>query len=241
MGLRLKTGDGEVRLCNRFWCGVDSDDDTVGPELWLATADGRRGHFTFADRLKDDAADVVAALSKRGMNTAILSGDRPATVGDVAGELGMVPWRGGVRPTEKVQHLEALAAKHECVLMVGDGLNDAAALSAAHVSLSPATAIDISQAAADGVFQGRGLMPIIEVLQTARCASSLVKQNLALALCYNLLTIPLAVAGLVTPLVAAICMSASSLIVVGNALRLSDMGNRARAGTSSVGGPAWTS
>jgi len=241
-GLRLVTDDGEVRLGNRGWCGVAHvDDEAVGPELWLATADGRRVHFSFADRLKHDAVEVVVALVREGMNTAILSGDRPATVGHVARQLGIAHWQGGAKPAEKVQALETLAADGERVLMVGDGLNDAAALSAAHVSLSPATAIDISQAAADAVFQGQGLRPVLEILETARQAARLVKQNLALALGYNLLTIPLAVAGLVTPLVAAVCMSASSLIVVGNALRLSGVESLAKARCSSEGGEReWT-
>ena len=136
----------------------------------------------------------------------------------VAEALGIRHWQGSAKPAEKVQRLEQLA-ENDRVLMVGDGLNDAAALSAAHVSLSPASAIDISQAAADAVFQGNRLSPVIETVITARRAASLVQQNLSLALGYNLLTIPLAVAGLVTPLIAAVCMSASSLIVVGNALR----------------------
>ena len=225
MGLRLTTDEGDVRLGSRGWCGVANEaDDASGPELWLATPDGRKIRFVFDDPIKRDAADVVASLEKDGMTTAILSGDRQATVGKVAETLGMRHWQGSAKPAEKVQRLEQLAGEGEHVLMVGDGLNDAAALSAAHVSLSPASAIDISQAAADAVFQGERLAPVTEVLGTARRASRLVTQNLALALGYNLLTIPLAVAGMVTPLIAAVCMSASSLIVVGNALRLSREG-----------------
>ncbi|MGI9419057.1 MAG: heavy metal translocating P-type ATPase [Geminicoccaceae bacterium] len=224
MGLRLTTDHGEVRLGNRHWCDVascDADADSeTGPELWLATSDGRRVRFAFDDPLRVDSGDVIGELESMGISVAMLSGDRTESVGAVADKLGIVRWRARCTPSDKVEHLEQCAAEEERVLMVGDGLNDAAALSAAHVSLSPATAIDVSQAAADAVFQGRKLEPVHETLTIARRASRMVKQNLALALGYNAFTIPLAVAGLVTPLIAAICMSASSLIVVGNALRL---------------------
>ncbi len=221
MGLRLQTDDREIRLGSRIWCGVEEGAvDTTGPELWLSRGNGTRVRFAFDDPIRPDSSDVITELKRRNMATAILSGDQPTTVGDIALRLGIEDWQAACTPADKVQRLEALASSGHRVLMVGDGLNDAAALAAAHVSLSPASAIDISQAAADTVFQGRCLKPVIDVLETAAASSRLVKQNLALALGYNLLTIPLAVAGLVTPLIAAICMSASSIIVVGNALRL---------------------
>jgi Cu2+-exporting ATPase len=223
-GLALDTPGGEVRLGSRAWCGVPEDEDSadqIGPEMWLA----RPGHgpvrFAFADPLREDAADVVAALKARGLWVGLLSGDRAPAVRDAALRLGIDNWQAGCKPADKTDRLEALAAEGRSVLMVGDGLNDAPALAAAHVSMSPSSAIDISQTAADAVFQGGRLAPVIETMDLARRADGLVKQNFALAFGYNVVTVPLAVAGFVTPLIAALAMSASSIVVVSNALRLS--------------------
>jgi len=139
----------------------------------------------------------------------------------VARRLDIADWRASVDPTAKCAALNALAAAGAKTLMVGDGLNDATALATAYVSMSPATAADISQRAADIVFQRERLDAVLEALEVARRSSRLVRQNIGFATAYNALAVPLAVAGLVTPLLAAAAMSSSSLIVVGNALRLS--------------------
>ena len=181
---------------------------------------GRRCASRFDDPLRADAAAVVPALVARGLAVELLSGDREAAVAEAARRLGIRRWRAGVTPAGKCAHLRALVMAGRQVLMVGDGLNDAPALAAATVSLSPATALDISQTAADAVFQGRLLAPVLDLLDLATRAGWLVRQNFVLAFAYNVVTVPLAVAGLVTPLIAAASMSASSLLVVGNALRL---------------------
>jgi P-type Cu2+ transporter len=182
--------------------------------------------FALADRLRADAAEVVAALRGQGLEVELLSGDRPSAVEAAAHAAGIERWRAGCRPEEKCERLAELAAQGRRVLMVGDGLNDAPALAAAHVSLSPSSAADISQTAADAVFQGGSLGAVLAVLDVARRAGALVRQNFILAALYNTITVPLAIMGFVTPLIAAAAMSSSSLIVVGNALRLS--GRKAR-------------
>ena len=192
-----------------------------GPELWLAGPERPPVRFAFADRPRDDAGQVVASLLARGLRVELLSGDRAPTVRHLAQGLGIAHWRAACLPAAKVARLEELRAAGHRPLMVGDGLNDAPALAAAYVSLSPSSAVDVSQTAADVVFQGDRLAPVLEVLEVARVSRRLVGQNFALALGYNLFTVPLAMAGQVTPLIAAIAMSTSSLVVIGNALRLS--------------------
>lgn len=231
-GLALATEAGEVRLGSRAWCGVDPAVDDIGdpaPEMWLARPGAGPLRITFDDPPRADAAATVAALRRRGAGVEILSGDRAPVVEGLAAAVGIETWRAGLTPAEKCARLEALAAEGRRVLMVGDGLNDAPALAAASASMSPSAAADISQTAADIVFQGDRLGPVVEALDLARRSDRVVKQNFALAFLYNGLTIPLAVAGFVTPLVAAIAMSASSLAVILNALRVGRGGARDRA------------
>ncbi|MDX6751657.1 heavy metal translocating P-type ATPase [Geminicoccaceae bacterium 1502E] len=228
LGLVRDAADGEWRLGRRGWAAQAPEDGVPGAELWLGRPGRAPVRFRFADQLRPDAREVLAALRARGLAVELLSGDRVATVAELAVELGIADWRAGLTPAQKVERLEELAAGGRRVLMVGDGLNDAPSLAAAYASLSPSSAVDISQTAADAVFQGEALEPVLELLELARRAERHVLQNFALSFGYNLLTVPLAVLGFVTPLVAAIAMSSSSLLVVGNALRLGLAGRRGR-------------
>jgi Cu2+-exporting ATPase len=210
-----------LKLGSRAFVGVADDGSAEGPELWLARPEAVPIRFAFRDEPRTDAAEVVRLLRRRGLAVELLSGDREPTVRRVAGLLGIEHWSAARSPAAKVERLAQLKAEGRRALMVGDGLNDAPALAAAHVSMSPSTAVDVSQITADLVFQGHRLRPVVESLDVARISRTLVGQNFLLALGYNLFTVPLAVAGLVTPLIAAIAMSTSSLVVIGNALRLS--------------------
>ncbi len=220
-GLALDGTDGTVRLGNRRFTGAPADAaDADGPELWLARPGREPVRIVFLDTPRADAAAVVAALQARGLEVRRLSGDRRGAVAALAARLGIAAWRAEQTPADKTAALAELAARGRRVLMVGDGLNDAPALAAAAVSMSPSTAVDVSQTAADLLFQGRLLRPIVEALEVARRSGRLVRQNFAIALLYNLCAVPLAMSGLLTPLLAALAMSSSSLIVIANALRL---------------------
>ena len=232
-GLGLATPAGEIRLGKADWCGVKEEacgrgDGGAGSEIWLTRPGAAPVRFRFEDRLRPDAARVVEALRNVGLRPMLLSGDRPAAVAAVAAAVGIEEWRAGCTPQDKLAALETLREGGANVLMVGDGLNDAPALAAARVSMSPSSAADIAQVAADIVFQSRSLQPVGEALTVARRAQALVRQNIGLAVGYNLFAVPLAVAGLVTPMIAALCMSGSSIVVVLNAVRLA--GRKRRAG-----------
>ena len=176
--------------------------------------------FTFEETLRPQARGAIDALRGAGLEIALLSGDTRAAVVAMAGRLGIGTVSAGLLPAQKVERLASMAAKGHKVLMVGDGLNDVPALAAAHVSMAPASAADIGRNAADFVFLRDGLDAVPLALAVSRGAARLVRQNFALAIAYNAVALPIAIAGYVTPLIAALAMSLSSLIVVLNALRL---------------------
>jgi P-type Cu2+ transporter len=175
--------------------------------------------IAIAQKLRPDAVEVVSSLRGRGFDLRILSGDRAEAVAPIAHALGIEHWQGGLKPAEKIARIEEWKAHGHRVLMVGDGLNDAPSLAAAHVSLSPICAADVTQAQADAVFLGERLKPVLDAVVIARRARSLMTENLWLAAIYNAVAVPIAIAGAVTPLIAALAMSGSSLLVTLNALR----------------------
>ena len=223
-GLLCATAGGELRLGARGFAGVAAAQAAEGPELWLARPDRPAVCFRFEERLRPDAMATVAALRRAGLHLILASGDRVAAVGRVAEALGIHDWRAEIGPVDKVDLVERLRAQGHRVLMVGDGLNDAPSLAAASVSMSPATAADISQTVADVVFQGPLLRPVATVLRTAARARAVMRQNLTLSLVYNAVMLPLAMAGVVTPWLAAAAMSGSSLLVMANSFRLRERG-----------------
>lgn len=211
----------QLRLGSRAWSGASSKDHDDGDlEIVFSRHDGRPVVFSLEDRLRPDARNTVAELKAEGLTVELLSGDREAAVKRIAKETGIESYFASLSPKDKLGRVEELRDMERKVLMVGDGINDAPALAAGHVSMAPATASDIGRTAADVVFIGESLAAVSLARRVALKAQTIARQNFALALVYNLLAVPIAMAGLVTPLIAAVAMSSSSLIVIGNALRL---------------------
>jgi Cu2+-exporting ATPase len=214
----------EVRLGRPYYCGAEAEANAIlsrDPEASVvAFRHGAECHvFAVRQRLRPDAAVAIETLRKFGIGVEIVSGDREPAVRMAAQSVGICEWRAETTPVDKIARINELARAGFKVLMVGDGLNDAPALAAAYASMSPVTATHMSQAAADAVFLGERLAPVANAIAVSRKARRLMRQNLWLAVVYNALAVPVAVAGLVTPLIAAAAMSGSSILVMVNALR----------------------
>jgi Cu2+-exporting ATPase len=234
-GLEARAGATVYRLGRPEWALVDAAEARrrSASAVVLAQDGSHLTDFRFEDRLRADATAAVAELKDAGLRIEVVSGDRETAVRPIAAELD-VEYFAGVLPGGKTARIAALQASGRKVLMVGDGLNDAPALAAAHASMAPASAADVGRHAADMVFLQESLAAVPLAIAVARGARRLVRQNLVLAAAYNAIAVPVAILGLVTPLVAAVAMSGSSIVVVANALRL----ERRRKVTPSLAGRA---
>ncbi|AIC29878.1 cation transport ATPase nitrogen fixation protein FixI (plasmid) [Rhizobium etli bv. mimosae str. IE4771] len=223
-GLQVNTADGVYRLGRPiFACSSPPHEKRTNgssSEVVLSRDGIILSSFYFDDTLRPGAAGAIRELNRAGLQTIMLSGDRQGVVEATARVLHMDRSIAELNPKQKVEECARLSKAGSKVMMVGDGINDAPALAAAHVSMAPATASDIGRQAADLVFLSDGLDAVPEAVLIARRSATLIRQNFALAFGYNLLAVPLAMAGYATPLIAAVAMSMSSLIVVTNALRL---------------------
>ncbi len=222
-GVRAVVDGVEIRLGRPPFCGAEAlvGGVNLDPEASIVAFSKGSEKFILSVRqgLRPDAQAVIAALKVRNIGIEILSGDREPAVKAAAHALGIAEWRAGVTPADKIARIEELKRRGAKVLMVGDGMNDAPSLAAAHVSMSPISAAHLSQATADLVFLGRPLAPVVAAIDSARKALHLMRQNLWLAIGYNVLAVPVAISGVVTPLIAAAAMSGSSILVMLNSLR----------------------
>jgi Cu2+-exporting ATPase len=211
-----------------FACGVGNAapvDESPLSEVVLAKNGSLIARFYFDDTLRAGAAEAVARLEGEGLHTVMVSGDRQSVVDNTAAALKLGRALGDLTPRQKVEEIGRFSEAGHRILMVGDGINDAPALAAAHVSMAPSSASDVGRQAADLVFFNERLDVVPQAIEIARRSATLIRQNFALAIGYNALAVPVAIAGLATPLIAAVAMSTSSLIVVANALRLARSAN----------------
>ncbi|MER9463522.1 cation-translocating P-type ATPase [Mesorhizobium sp. M0387] len=230
------------RLGRRGWAGWKARTGGEGKHGYGGTVLTKNGmivaSFVFEDALRLDTRAAIDQLRNAGMCVEMLSGDTAKACAEVADMLGVDDFVPCLLPSGKVERIESLARDGHKVLMVGDGLNDTPALSAAHVSIAPATAADIGRNAADFVFLRESLLAIPLALDVSRKAGSLIRQNITIAIVYNAVAVPIAILGHVTPLIAAVAMSASSLLVIGNAMRLQGFATAASSETARQDRPA---
>jgi Cu2+-exporting ATPase len=216
-GVKLRLGRPSFCGAIRAAAGITLTDPEASA---IAFRHGADVHvFVVRQRLRSDAADVIADLKREGFAIEILSGDRMPAVADAARMLHVESWHADMTPADKIARIAALRASGRKVLMVGDGLNDAPSLAAADASLSIASAVHVTQTAADAVFLGDRLAPVADAIAIARRAHGLMRENLLLAVVYNAVAVPIAILGLASPLLAALAMSGSSILVTLNALR----------------------
>jgi Cu2+-exporting ATPase len=194
------------------------DGDSV---VLLAGERGELCAFRLGDEIRDDARSLIDALHARGIRISLYSGDRPQAVDRVADALGIAERAGGLLPGDKLARLQALADDGRTTMMVGDGVNDAPVLAGAAVSVAMGSGAQAARASADFILVSERLHAVSDALDVAARARRVVVQNMAWAIGYNLLALPAAAAGLVAPWMAAVGMSLSSLLVVGNSARLS--------------------
>jgi Cu2+-exporting ATPase len=208
----------------RFAAANETPPESDGGESWVALAQENEliAWFVLADTPRVDAAAALGALRRQGLRLHLLSGDAEGAVRATAQQLGIADWHAGVLPEDKLAYVQALQKEGRVVAMVGDGINDAPVLAGAQVSIAMGEGADVAQAAADMVMLGGRLATLADGVALARKTQQIIRQNLGWALGYNLIAIPAAALGHVTPWMAGIGMSASSLLVVLNALRLTD-------------------
>lgn len=221
LGVEARSNGKIIRLGRAEWVSeIIKTARPAGSKPCFAVQGGPMVQFDIADQLRPDARKAVDQLCQNGFEISIVSGDSDQKVRIIANNLGIEQVTAEAKPGEKIEYIKALHATGKKVLMVGDGLNDAPALAQAHVSMAPGSACDIGKSSADFVFTGQSLLAVPEAIDVSGYAAQLVRQNFAIAIGYNFIAVPLAMTGHVTPLIAALAMSASSISVIANSMRL---------------------
>lgn len=217
-GLEVIYNNHRVLLGNRKFVGMLKATDDEYMEMWLSI-DGACKRLIFKDLIRIEAKYVIKNLYNKGLKASLLSGDRKKIVAATAISAGIKHQYGELSPQQKYHLVEEAQTDGNKVLMLGDGLNDSAAMKLAYCSMSPSNGMDITQNIADIVYPG-SLHAIIYTLSIANHSQKLVWQNISISLLYNTIMVPVAMCGYITPVAAALFMSISSITVVANAMRL---------------------
>ncbi|WP_106745601.1 heavy metal translocating P-type ATPase [Yoonia maritima] len=212
-GISARWNGQDVRLGSGAWLGTKA-----GTYIQIGNQPPHK--IALRSELREGVRELIQAWQSAGLSLHLVSGDDAEETGKIAETLGITRWQANTTPADKIAYVESFAGTGAKVLMVGDGLNDTGALAAAYASVSPATAADASRAASDVVLLNDSLTALIELPLVARAAKRRIVENFAISAGYNLVAIPVALMGFATPLLAAIAMSASSITVLLNALRL---------------------
>jgi len=210
---------GELKLGAAQFCGA-IEINQHSQQVFLADANGWLATFTLQEAIKQQAALTIQLLKQANLNIELLSGDKSDAVENTAKEIGISHYQSACSPHDKLLRLQTLKAQHKKVLMVGDGLNDGPILASAHVSIAMGKGVPLTQAHADYVFLNGDISQIPYLIRHAQHTMQIIKQNIAWAIAYNLISIPLAFSGVLSAWLAGLGMAVSSLIVVANALRL---------------------
>lgn len=209
-----------VKIGRRSWCGDKNAPASDKLEFWIQITGEKPFAFHFTGHLREHARSTIESFKTQNIQPMILSGDRSAPVAGIAKQCGIELYESALTPRDKFEFIQRAQVEGHNVLMVGDGLNDAPVLAAADISIAPGAAIDLVQNAADIVFMGEQFSAVYEAYNVARMTQKLVRQNFILAIAYNTIAVPLALFGFVTPFIAAVAMSGSSLVVIANSFRL---------------------
>jgi Cu2+-exporting ATPase len=225
-GVEARAGARLIRVGSPAFCAeiagssFPSPVDSAEPIAAMAAQGQWLAAFHFEDALRPESRELVALVRAAGCEVVLLSGDRAPVVDRVADELGIAIRIPGASPEEKARRVEEMAAGGAVVAMIGDGINDAPVLARAQVSIALASGAALAQSQADLVVANPSLLAITEALRLAQSTRRIIRQNIAWSIVYNAIALPLALGGFLTPWLASLGMSLSSLLVIANSLRL---------------------
>ena len=223
----------QLKLGSAQFCGINQDNQHT-QQVFLADANGWLATFTLQEAIKHHAAQTIQQLKEAKLNIELLSGDRSDTVENTAKAIGISQYQAGCSPEDKLIRLQALKQQGNKVLMVGDGLNDGPILASAHVSIAMGKGVPLTLAHADYIFLNGDISQIPALIRHAQQTMQTIKQNIAWAIFYNLISIPLAFFGILSPWMAGLGMAISSLIVVANAMHLTKFSDSSTLDSSSL-------